>query len=184
MRIKVLITASMALPLTSCGNFLSDSDASDGLGNPANTAPGAYFKIDWIERGFSARGLTRCQWSGGQNGVGVLEVGFLDSQSDSEIRMTLVGFSPQNNQHQIIGAGRTSGGSIFLKAGGDQRLNTFRNQVGNGVANSSQCQIQARVQGTYVEAAFRCQNLFNDYGQAKAANGEIRCQTDQYSWEN
>jgi len=183
MRFKTLIIGAAGLIIAGCGNFLSD-DSDAGLANPANIAPGGFFKIDWVERGFSSRGLTRCQFGGGQNGLGVLEVGFQDAQSDSEIRLTLVGFNPQSNLHQIIGSGRTSGGSIFLKAGGDQRLNTFRNQVGNGVANSTQCQIQTRIRGSAVEAAFRCQNLFNDYGQAKTANGEIRCQTEQYTWEN
>lgn len=171
--------------ISGCGNFFSDPNGGvDAYGNPANFAPGGYFKIDWLERSFSARGLTRCQLSASSNGLGVLEVGFQDGQSDSEMRLTLVGFYPQSSQHQIVGAGNSSGGSIFLKSGGDQRLNTFRNQNANGRGNSTQCQIRSRVQGSTIEVAFQCQNLFNDYGQPRSGSGEVRCQTEQYTWED
>lgn len=179
----ILLIASTAL-ISGCGNFFSDpSGEFDQYGTPANASPGGRFKMDWVERSFSARSLTRCQLSASQNGMGVLEVNFQDGESDSEMQVTLSGFVPQNNQHQIIGSGRTSGGSLLLKAGGDQRLNSFRNQSANGRGGSTQCQFKTRVQGTYIEVAFQCQNLYNDYGQPRNASGEVRCLTEQYTWD-
>lgn len=179
----LLLGLACCIFMSGCGKFFSN-DSSENGGNPSNVAAGGYFKLDWIERGFSSRGLTRCQFNASQNGLGVLEINFEDSESDSALRLTLAGLNPQNNQHQIIGAGRTSGGSIFLKSGGDQRLNSYRNQSTNGRGNSTECQVRTRIQGTYVEAAFQCRNLFNDYGQAKNASGEIRCSSEQYTWED
>jgi hypothetical protein len=178
----LLFTVACSAFLAGCGVF-SGSGEFDAYGNPTNVSPGGYFKLDWMERGFSSRSLTRCQFNSSQNGLGVLEVNFQDSESDSELRLVLSGLNPQNSQHQIIGAGRSSGGSIFLKAGGDQRLNSYRNQSSNGRGNSTQCQVRSKVQGTYVEVAFQCSNLFNDYGQPKNASGEIRCMSEQYTWE-
>lgn len=185
MRILALVLLGASTFFVSgCGNFFSDpSEDFDQYGTPANVSPGGRFKMDWVERGFSARGLTRCQLSASQNGLGVLEVGFQDADSDSEMNLTLTGFNPQSNQHQIVGSGRTSGGSVVLKAGGDQRLNLFRNVSANGRGSSSQCQVKTRVQGTYIEAAFQCQNLYNDYGQPRNASGEVRCLTEQYTWD-
>jgi hypothetical protein len=178
----LLLTVACSAFLAGCGVF-SGSGEFDANGNPTNVSPGGYFKLDWMERGFSSRSLTRCQFNSSQNGLGVLEVNFQDSESDSELRLVLSGLNPQNSQHQIIGAGRSSGGSIFLKAGGDQRLNSYRNQSSNGRGNSTQCQVRPKVQGTYIEVAFQCMNLFNDYGQPKNASGEIRCMSEQYTWE-
>ncbi|MFM8269286.1 MAG: hypothetical protein ACKN9V_03780 [Pseudomonadota bacterium] len=179
MRLSTLLVGlACSAFLGGCGN-----NEYDAYGNPTNVTPGAYFKLDWVERGFSARNLTRCQFNASQNGLGVLEIGFQDSESDSEMRVVLSGLNPQSSQHQIIGSGRTSGGSLFLKAGGDQRLNTYRNQSTNGRGGSTQCQVRTRIQGTYVEASFQCMNLFNDYGQPKNASGEIRCMSEQYTWE-
>lgn len=176
------ILAAFTFLMVGCGNFLSDS-GFDNQGNPANFAPGANFRMDWVERGFTARGLTRCQLSSGQNGLGVLELSFQDDQSDSELRISLVGFYPQNNQHQITGEGRTSGGNILLKAGGDQRLYSFQNRNSNSRGDSTQCQFRTRIQGSSVDLAFQCKNLFNDYGQPKNATGEARCRTEQYTWD-
>jgi len=165
--------------LSGCGNHWD----FDEFGNPANFAPGARFKFDFVERSFTARGLTRCQFGGGNNGLGALEMSFQDSESDSEIRLALVGFYPQNNQHQIVGSGNSSGGSILLRAGGDQRLMSFKNQSANGRGNSTQCQFRTRIQGSSVEIAFQCMNLYNDYGQPRNASGELRCRTEQYTWD-
>jgi hypothetical protein len=180
--IALLLSVACSVFLTGCGAS-SNSGEYDAYGNPTNVSPGGYFKLDWIERGFSSRNLIRCQFNSSQNGLGVLEVNFQDSESDSELRLVLAGLNPQNSQHQIIGSGRNSGGSIFLKAGGDQRLNAYRNQSSNGRGNSTQCQVRSKVQGTSVEVAFQCTNLFNDYGQPKNASGEIRCMSEQYTWE-
>lgn len=184
MRFKNTFFLLLALGIAGCGDMYSDSEELyDFNGNPANSAPAANFRIDYIQRGFSSRNLNRCQMTGSNNGLGVLEVGFQDDESDSEIRITLAGFYPQNEQHQIRGAGRNSGGEVYLKTGGDQRLNSFRNQSANGRGSSTQCNFRVKVQGNYVLAAFQCNNLFNDYGQPRNASGEIRCRTEQYTWE-
>ncbi|NBT58844.1 hypothetical protein EBT16_08690 [bacterium] len=185
MRFNTLLLGLACLVLTGgCGKFFSNDSEYDADGNPTNVAAGGYFKVDWLERSFSSRGLTRCQFNAAQNGLGVLEVSFQDSETDSELRLVLSGLNPQNNQHQILGAGRTSGGSILLKSGGDQRLNSYKNQSSNGRGNSTQCLIRNRVQGRAVEIAFECSNLFNDYGQPKNASGEVRCMSEQYTWED
>lgn len=155
----------------------------DEYGNPANFAPGARFKFDWAERTFTARNLTKCQFNASGNGLGALEMAFQDSESDSEIQIDLIGFYPQNNQHQIVGDGKSSGGNILLRAGGDQRLMSFKNQSANGRGGSTQCQFRTRTQGSSIEVAFQCSNLFNDYGEPRNASGEIRCRSEQYTWD-
>jgi len=178
-KFRDLFIGSALVVVAGCGN-LSDFDE---YGNPLNVSPGANFRIEHTERSFSARGLTRCQFTGANNGLGVIEMAFLDNESDSELRINLVGFNPENEQHQIVGMGKTSGGDVILKTGGDQRMNTFRNQSSNGRGNSSQCQFRVKVQGSYVQTAFQCYNLFNQYGQPRNASGEARCRTEQYAWE-
>jgi hypothetical protein len=71
----LLLTVACSAFLAGCGVF-SGSGEFDAYGNPTNVSPGGYFKLDWMERGFSSRSLTRCQFNSSQNGLGVLEVNF------------------------------------------------------------------------------------------------------------